>query len=127
MDNLHQQAVDYIIETLPIQYPFIEQIWIYGSCARGDNSIFSDVDILCVLPKDMFNKKTVMDIRRNYITNYNLPDIDIHFVGEKIYNDSGNICEVYKNDIFIKNVVRDGRIIWEQKATTNLQKMTIME
>ena len=118
--NIKERIITWIKDYLTTKYDFIQEIWIYGSYARGDNKINSDFDIMCVIPKEKFNKQTILEIRRE-TPGYDLPDLDIHFCIESL-----DLFE-YKNDALILNVKKDGVKIWDQKISTNLPKTTFME
>jgi predicted nucleotidyltransferase len=81
--------------------PFIDEIWLFGSRARGDNRERSDIDLAIACPhatdKDWIS---VMDIIENSDT---LLKIDcIHFNKNKISEDLYNNILKDKKAIYVK-------------------------
>lgn len=91
------------IETLK-NLPFIDEIWLFGSRARGDNREKSDIDLAIVCPnatdKDWLS---VMDIIENSDT---LLKIDC------IKFDKNKISEAFSN-----NILKDKKVIYVKKQT----------
>jgi predicted nucleotidyltransferase len=52
LDQREEEALKVVARTLKTQFP-IEEIILFGSKARGDHDIFSDIDILLVTTKPL--------------------------------------------------------------------------
>lgn len=89
--------------------PFVQHIYLYGSCARNEQSYGSDVDLLIELDESFRTSKgklTLISELRSRLSSHDedLPDIEIKFViGEQWKTD---------NTIFFSNVRRDGKKLW---------------
>lgn len=80
--------------------PNIEEVLIYGSRARGDNSPVSDVDIVVCGP--------------------NVGEKDMAILGDKLYESNipyfFDVCrrETLRSEKFIENVERDAQILYKK-------------
>lgn len=88
---------------------YVQHVYLYGSCARNEQSYGSDVDLLIELDESFRTSKgklTLISELRSRLSNHDegLPDIEIKFViGEQWKTD---------NTIFFSNVRRDGKKLW---------------
>ena len=101
------QGLNGTINDLTCRYPFIEQVILYGSKARGDSIEGSDIDILIV-------------------TEYSVPREIKYLISDIIYNNelkhdiiiSAIIVPQsdYRNKIspFLMNVRKEGIVIWSR-------------
>lgn len=102
------QGLNGAINELTGRYPFIEQVILYGSKARGDSHEESDIDILIV-------------------TEYPVPRETKYMVSDIIYNNElKNDIRIsaiivpqadYRNKIspFLINVRKEGIVIWSRE------------
>ncbi len=102
------QGLNGAINELTSRYPFIEQVILYGSKARGDSVEESDIDILI-------------------ITEYPVPRETKYLISDIIYNNELKhdiiISAIlvpqadYRNKItpFLINVRKEGIIIWSRE------------
>lgn len=105
-DN-HKKIINWAKTYLPKEYPFINEIWLYGSCARNEENYMSDVDLLVMIPEEYFEKKILRQIKTE-TPGYKLPDVDIHCDIGNLYN------EEYNEDCYIKNIRKDAIKIYEK-------------
>ena len=88
---------------------YVQHVYLYGSCARNEQSYGSDVDLLIELDESFRTSKgklALISELRSRLSNHDegLPDIEIKFViGEQWKTD---------NTIFFSNVRRDGKKLW---------------
>lgn len=89
-----------------------ECIYLYGSCSKGTdfNYKHSDIDIMCVMSESDFEDKRALRKLRIDITpeDYTTMEFDIHFCTQELLE---------SDDIFYKNVVKDGRLLWHKTIT----------
>lgn len=95
----------------------ISEVYLYGSCARGEQHYGSDVDLFVVLNKEFDAKQNHKDLIQimSYIqpNSLELPQIDIKF-------EAGNNWK-NRNDLYYVNIRRDGINIWnKQEIHTNI-------
>ena len=80
----HKSTVQFAVETVSrILGSNVECVILYGSCAMGDYSYSSDVDLLVVVKDLAFNTRLL----RTTCTpdDYTLPDVDTHFITSQSY------------------------------------------
>ena len=94
MDRIFEE-----IKNIAINYPDIEKIVLFGSRARGDNSLKSDID-LAVYGKDAFGE-FLYDLETKVNT---LLEFDVTFVNEK--------CD----EVFLEEIKNDGVLIYEKSG-----------
>ncbi|MEK7166968.1 MAG: nucleotidyltransferase domain-containing protein [Patescibacteria group bacterium] len=87
-----------------------EKIILYGSVARGDIRKNSDID-LCII------KKTKLPFRKRIWKVYNLiRNVDYDYGLEPIIFTPNEFTNKKKcNDFFVKNILKDGKILYETK------------
>ena len=75
------------------------KVILYGSCARGDNEQFSDVDIMCLVDGEIsaqkYNRIFIEDIGQ--IANEFCVLIPCHFVSQERYNTYMECTSYFKN------------------------------
>jgi len=103
------QGLNGAINELTNRYPFIEQVILYGSKARGDSIEESDIDILIV---------TEYPVPRE--TKYLISDIIYNHELERDIMISAIIVPQadYRNKIspFLMNVRKEGILIWSRES-----------
>ena len=101
------QGLNGAINELTCRYPFIEQVILYGSKARGDSIEGSDIDILIVteysIPREI--KYLISDIIYNHELEHDI------IISAIIVPQSD-----YRNKIspFLINVRKEGIVIWSK-------------
>ena len=104
----HDKAVSIVKDILlTSDISGLKKVYLYGSHARGEARYGSDIDILLVLSNDVENMRPVIRSIKDayYNSDYDNVEIDIHCA----YESSWNEC----NDTFIKNIHREGVLIYE--------------
>lgn len=103
--NRHTEALNYAIEHLKPYKVYIDEIILYGSCARHEQKYNSDVDIFIAL-RDNVSHKIIREMRDAVQPlDYNLPEVELKF-GRK---DSYSVSKQFE-----KNIKTDGRILWKR-------------
>lgn len=106
----HQKALEYamsIIENSPVN-KYISAIWLYGSCARDEQELHSDVDLLVEL--DISGEK-LHDIRYDVLYLKGMasppaataPEVDIKIALKRRW--------MKENSFFYNNVRKDGKLL----------------
>lgn len=98
-----QYALNVLLNTNFADY--IEEISLYGSCARGEQKYHSDVDLLVRVAED-----TPARLLRRMRSEVMPEDLDLPDVELKFY--TGN--EFSSSSRFNKNIERDRKIIWKK-------------
>ena len=77
--NRHAESLAYAIKALKPYKRYIRSIYLYGSCARGEQRKGSDVDIFLFL-KEGTEPRLMREIRTVVMPeDYTLPEVDVHF------------------------------------------------
>jgi predicted nucleotidyltransferase len=84
---------------------YIKAIVLYGSVAKGVNTINSDIDVLIILPLEIENKYT----KGEYV--YMYKDYEINIVCRSIEK-LRELAKLEEKDLFQREVFRDSEIIW---------------
>nr|WP_307992764.1 nucleotidyltransferase domain-containing protein [uncultured Niameybacter sp.] len=84
----------------------IEQIILFGSCARGNYKVTSDIDLL-MITKESLERYIRGDISSELEEEVEQVSTDIVFYSNKIFQEA--------DSLFIKQVKQDGIIIYDQK------------
>ena len=102
------QGLNGAINELTSRYPFIEQIILYGSKARGDSVEESDLDVLIVTeyPVPRETKFLISDIIYNYELRHDII-ISAIIVTQADYRN--------KMNPFLMNVRKEGIAIWSRE------------
>ena len=84
----------------------IHAVYLYGSCARGEQKLGSDIDLYVELNEDVSPKlKRQLKVACNP-DDWTLPDVDVKI--------GLSLEDAPDNDLFYRNIRRDGVIIWKR-------------
>ena len=89
--------------------PFVRALYLYGSCARKQQTFNSDIDLFLELKKESDKeqlKNAIIQLKSNVIPlEMNLPEVDLKVV----FGDD------WKSDhsLYYQNIKREGISIWE--------------
>lgn len=103
-----EYAVD-IIRKSPVA-PFVKALYLYGSCARGEQTYGSDVDLFLELQPDFDIQKYKDDVillkGRVSPTDMNMAEVDLKVV----------VGDDWKKNqmLYYQNVLREGVNIWQK-------------
>ncbi|MCC2253392.1 nucleotidyltransferase domain-containing protein [Ruminococcus sp. CLA-AA-H200] len=101
------EAIQYALNTIAKSEiaPFVKAVYLYGSCARQEQSYGSDVDLLVELtPTYEIKSDHVVQLKSQLNKNIELPDIEVKIViGNDWLRDQG---------LFYKNIRKDGVKVW---------------
>lgn len=108
----HRDAIIYALQQLKSfeLSPYIEKVYLYGSCARGEEKWSSDVD-LCIILKE--SVKTVskysplMHTMKGILSDDKIDSVEVDtkiFIGDEWKTSKTLFCE---------NLRKDGKIIWQ--------------
>lgn len=105
------KAVDYALSEIKKAdiAPYVRQVYLYGSCARNEQSYGSDVDLLLELDEafeSVERKAAMISELRGRLSQLDdsLPEIEVKLViGNKWKTD---------NTIFFTNIRKDGEKLW---------------
>lgn len=108
----HYDAACYAIEQLKnnVLSPYIEKVLLFGSCARGEETWSSDVDLCIILNKSVKTLpkySVLMHMMKGILSDADLSSVE---VDTKIF--IGNDWET-SDMLFCKNVKKDGKLLWE--------------
>ncbi|WP_077611967.1 nucleotidyltransferase domain-containing protein [Clostridium sp. Marseille-P2415] len=101
----HMQSINSALKILCSEAykPYIEAVYLYGSCARGDQKFDSDVDLLLQC-NDKFTPAIGRRMRIDAMPdNWNLPEVELKFV----YGDSWKTGR----DQFSRNLEKEGVLL----------------
>jgi predicted nucleotidyltransferase len=104
-----QKAFLYAIEQIRNSgiFPLVNQIILYGSCARSEEKWNSDVDIMLELSNmDSVNTRDICQLKSNVMTD-NLMDAEVDL---KITTAGWESRE----NSFFKNVKKEGIVVWSR-------------
>ncbi|PHV70178.1 hypothetical protein CS063_11920 [Sporanaerobium hydrogeniformans] len=99
-----RQDMTYLLSYKDIE---IKQIILFGSCARGDCKVTSDLDIL-LITKESIQRQIRGDIASELEEELDQVRTDVVFYSEPIFEQS--------DSLFIKQVRKDGIIIYNQEG-----------
>lgn len=91
-------------------FPFVDKLYLYGSCAQNKISSTSDVDLFMVInnntPQTREFRKNLLLLKSDVTSdNINEPEVDLKIVtGNEWENSTMN---------YYKNVKKDGIILWD--------------
>lgn len=107
MDQRHEQSLLYALDVLGKGHykKYIRAIYLYGSCARGEQKFSSDVDLFLFLDRDMPDR-LIREMRLEVIPHYTLPEVELKISKTEEFSSSYH---------FNKNIKRDGMLLWERK------------
>lgn len=101
-----KQALDYSVNQAKY-FPFIHEIWLYGSYARNENTPQSDVDLLVVTDRHLDGKDKIKIKNALCPDDYHFPEVDIHF------SVSENEFKSQAEHLFLSNVQKDGKLVYQ--------------
>ncbi|MDE6888625.1 MAG: nucleotidyltransferase domain-containing protein [Eubacterium sp.] len=103
----HAQSLQYALNVLrtPKYKPYIRSVYLYGSCARLQQTFDSDVDLFLFLDREMPDH-LIREMRLDVIPHYSLPEVEIK------YSKNDEFSSSYQ---FNQNLERDARLIWERQ------------
>ena len=105
--NKHAEALVYALNVLKQDRfkKYIKAIYLYGSCARGDQMIQSDVDLFIKVKGDT-PQKILLSMRKEVISgDLSLPEVELKFSR----NDSFSSSEQFN-----QNIEREGKLLWQR-------------
>lgn len=105
-----KSALDFSIKQAE-RFPFIREIWLYGSYARNENSPQSDVDLFVVTENSLNGKDKIRIKNALCSDNFRLPETDIHF-GVYQKQDTASAAE----KLFLKNIEKDGKLVYKSDS-----------
>ena len=96
------QAVRKLIEEFS---EYIKEIYLYGSCARGEQKFSSDVDLF-VRVQENTPTRVLRKMRIEAMPDDdNLPEVDLKFTSGE------NFSQSYR---FNENIKKEGKLIWKK-------------
>lgn len=95
-----------------IQYPEIEEIYLYGSCVRSQEKYNSDIDLFCCLNIPYKNEYGKL-IRQINLTDkpLELPDVDFNY----LFNEYKFKDILSFNKSYYKHVYEESELLWTRK------------
>lgn len=100
-------ALDFSIKQAEL-FPFIREIWLYGSYARNENSPQSDIDLFVVTDANLDGKDKIKIKNALSSDDFKLPETDIHF---GVYQNQNTTSAAEK--LFLKNIKKDGKLVYQ--------------
>lgn len=102
----HRISMNQAVKKLQEEFSgYIKEIYLYGSCARGEQKFGSDVDLLVKVEKDTsprILRKMRVEVMPEQL---DLPDVELKFfIGPEF-------SESYR---FNENIKKEGRLIWKK-------------
>lgn len=103
----HQQSLEYALRVLTGERfgPHIEAIYLYGSCARGQQKYNSDVDLLVKVAESTSPRLMRKMCAEATPDAAELPPVELKFSAGQEFSSSRQ---------FNENIKREGKLIWEQ-------------
>lgn len=103
--NRHEKSLNYALEVLTSEpyLSYLDAIYLYGSCARGEQKYASDVDLLLKLRSDV--PSSVLRAMRADATpeDWDLPEVELKYFSGSQFSHS------YQFD---KNLREEGILLW---------------
>ena len=106
-----KKSISYAVRQIKesVLAPYIKKLYIYGSCARGEQRYDSDVDLFMELSDEIDLTKYKNDVlflkTKVSPLDYSLPEVDLKVVVGKAW--------MKNNMLYYKNVRKEGINIWE--------------
>ena len=102
----HRMSMDQAIKKLVEEFSeYIKEIYLYGSCARGEQKFSSDVDLF-VRVKENTPSRVLRKMRIEAMPDEeNLPEVDLKFTSGESFSQS------YR---FNENIKKEGKLIWKK-------------
>lgn len=108
LNDRHMEALQYAMNVISQSAiaPYVEELYLYGSCAKGTQGWNSDVDLLLVLSTDAaYLKREVIQLKGQVSKD------DIYAVDVDLKVAYGQDWK--KNTmLYYKNIAREGRKLW---------------
>ena len=105
MTDRHKKALKHACCVLK-EIPYVRRIYLFGSCARGDETYQSDVDLF-ILTESGVSKDQLFDMKCKVISDdLSLPDVNL------ITADS---LQKLTSVQFVNNIIKDGVLVWKKK------------
>lgn len=108
IESRHLRALRYAMNKIASSRlaPYVEELYLYGSYARGDYNWNSDIDLLLTLDENTPDLKREIIKLKSEVTEDTLSavDVDIKIV----------FGEAWKNDsmLYFKNIRKEGKKLW---------------
>lgn len=101
----HEKSLQYALSVLTSERyrAYLDAIYLYGSCARGDQKYTSDVDLLLKLRKNV--PADILRSMRVEATpdDWELPEVELkYFLGERFS----------QSEQFDRNLREEGKLLW---------------
>ena len=101
----HEKSLQYALSVLTSERyrAYLDAIYLYGSCARGDQKYTSDVDLLLKLRKNV--PADILRSMRVEATpeDWELPEVELkYFLGEQFS----------QSEQFDRNLREEGKVLW---------------
>lgn len=107
MSSPHAESLAYAIKALKPFKPHIDAIYLYGSCARGEQTHSSDVDVFLRLRANT-PPQIVQEMRAAVIsTDHTMPEVELS-VGT-----GPNFSSFHQFD---KNLSKEAILLWERET-----------
>jgi len=100
--QVNQAVEEYLQKTLPVA-PDIEEIWLFGSYAKGTAHENSDLDLAVVSPRFAKDYPSAISVVAQALWDIDVP-IQIH----------GFTREDFENDILCEEIRRTGRCVYKK-------------
>lgn len=102
----HRMSMDQAIKKLVEEFSeYIKEIYLYGSCARGEQKFSSEVDLF-VRVKENTPSRVLRKMRIEAMPDEeNLPEVDLKFTSGESFSQS------YR---FNENIKKEGKLIWKK-------------
>lgn len=102
----HSRSLKYALSVLGDEFrEYVEEIYLYGSFARGEQRYHSDIDLLIKVKEDTTPR--IMRLMRTKVIpdDFTLPEVELKFFTGKVFSSS------YR---FNENLRRDGKLLWKK-------------
>ena len=103
----HAKSLAYALDVLNLDKykQYIDEIYLYGSCARMKQKYSSDVDLFLKVRKDT-PQKVLLEMRRDVISiEEGLPEVEIKFSSTETFSSSSQ---------FNDNIKMEGKLLWRR-------------
>lgn len=113
LENRSSKTIEYALNQIrtSVIAPFVQKVYLYGSCARHEQTYTSDVDLFLELDKDFDLEKHKTDV---LLLKSTVSPLDI---GEPEVDLKVTIGEDWKNNhmLYYQNVRKEGVDIWQKQ------------
>ena len=103
----HRISMDFAVKRLQEDFrDYVQEVYLYGSCARGDQKFRSDVDLL-VKVEEGTSPRILRKMRAAVMPETtDLPEVELKFTSGPEFSSSR--C-------FNENIKREGKLIWKRE------------